>query len=217
VITDLMGQGFFVNNFLQTRQAIEAAKLVEEYFKGVAKDYKAQASGGDISSLSLPEKQKYLSDLALDNLHGRAMHLDKWIKTSHQAMNFGGTIRINTKETPANILKVLNAVYRLNKYFLSQDFFTYHIDVHLMDLPEKPQYITFPLSYEIFVRQQGWEASKYTWAVITVTQCTINGVKKECYGKPNIPQYADIGKNIKNPLDIAQYFQFIPRKPARYD
>ncbi|WP_151194408.1 hypothetical protein [Cysteiniphilum sp. JM-1] len=86
-----------------------------------------------------------------------------------------------------------------------------------MDLPAKPQFVTFPLSYEIFVRQQGWETNKYTWAIIDIYECTINGVKRECYGQPNIPKYANIGKNIKSPLDVAQYFKFIPRRAAKYD
>ncbi|WP_157968238.1 hypothetical protein [Cysteiniphilum sp. SYW-8] len=217
VITDLMGKGAFVSNFLQTRQAIESAKLVESYFKGVARDYKAVAGGVSISPLELPEAQRYLSAVALDNLHGQALHLNEWIKTSHQAMIFGGTIKINIKETPQNILKVLEVVYQLNHYFLSKDFFGYGIDVQLMDLPEKPQFVTFPLSYEIFARQQGWETNKYTWATISISNCTPNGVKKTCGDKPNIPEYAYIGKSIKSPLDVAQYFKFIPRRPAKYD
>ena len=118
VITDLMGKGSFVSNFLQTRQAIESAKLVESYFKGVVEDYKASWGGGDISPVELSKDKEYLSDLALDNLHSKAMNLDEWIKTSHQAMKFGGTIKINIKETPANILKVLDATYKLNEYLL---------------------------------------------------------------------------------------------------
>lgn len=217
VITDLMGKGSFVSNFLQIRQAIESAKLVESYFKGVARDYKASFSGASISPLELPKHQKYLSKLALDNLHSQALPLDKWIQTSHQAMKFGGTIKINIKETPENILKVLEAVYLLNNHLFSADFFSYAIGIQLMDLPEKPQFVTFPISYEIFVRQQGWETNKYTWAIIDIYECTINGVKRECYGQPNIPKYANIGKNIKSPLDVAQYFKLIPRHSVKAD
>ena len=220
VITDLTGKGSFVSNFLQTRQAIESAKLVESYFKGIVPNgqYKAVAGGGDISPIFFPKNKKELSDLALHNLHSKAMHLDEWIKTSHQAMWYGTTIKINIKETPGNILKVLNAIYKLNEYFLSKDFFGYAINVQLMDLPDSPKFVTFPLTSEIFVRQQGWEANKYTWATIKLTECTINGVMKVCYdGEPNTPEYAYIGRNIKSPLDVAKYFKFIPRHSVKAD
>ncbi|APC95437.1 hypothetical protein IBE10_07375 [Francisella tularensis subsp. novicida] len=213
VITDLTGRGSFVSNFLQTRQAIESAKLVESYFKGIVPkgQYKAVASGASISPVELPEDQKYLSDLALDNLHTKAMHLDEWIKTSHQAIRYGTSIKINIKETPENILKVLEATYKLNEFLKSKDFFVYEIVVQLMDLPEKPKFVKFPLTTEIYASQQGWEADKYTWATIDIGYCTINKVKKKCGYEPNIPKYAYIGKNIKNPLDVAKYFKFIPR------
>ncbi|WP_440994461.1 hypothetical protein [Cysteiniphilum litorale] len=210
VITDFLGKGSSIGNYLQTRSAREAVALVQPFFDGLSDIYRVRASGGALSTLELPEEQAYLANKALDNLYGSNMHIDQWISSSHDAMNFGVSARVDMKKTPENLWRLIHRMYALNHYLLTFKFFSYHIEVYLLDIP-KASKLKAPMSLQIFGGAQSAEAAKYTWAVLRISQCTINGVMKYCYdNQPNIPQYANIGKNIHTPLDIAKLIKLIP-------
>ncbi len=215
VITDLTGKGSFASNYLQTRSAIQAANLIKPFFSGLSDIYRVRASGGSLSRGELPKDKSYLVDRALYNLHKDNMHIEEWIKTSHDAINFGVEAHIDLKKSPENLLKFMQKVYDLNKYLQSLKFFSYSIEINLLDIPND-SVLKKPMTTDIFVRNQAYKASKYTWGVLMISDCPMNGIMKFCYGKPNIPEYANIAQSIHSPLDVAKYIKLLPMHTVKY-
>lgn len=61
VITNFLGKGLFISNYLQTHSVREAVDLVQSFFEGLLDIYRVRASDDVLSTLELSEDQAYIA------------------------------------------------------------------------------------------------------------------------------------------------------------
>ena len=217
VITDLAGKGSFISNYLLVRTSLEVAKMLKPYFKPISDNFATRTLATSIYDQDLAINERYLPKEAEYVFRSKALHLKEWIKEYHKVLELTFTAMIEIPKKPQNLLTVMNQVYKLNNYLRSLKLFSFNMEIRLVNIPGESPLKKQKMDTSFFVRQKGYEMNKYTWAVLHISDCPINGVKKYCYNKPNIPQNADMAKNIHSPLDVANYIKLIPRHTVKAD
>ncbi|WP_440617946.1 hypothetical protein [Cysteiniphilum sp. 6C5] len=61
VITNFLGKGLFISNYLQTHSVREAVDLVQPFFEGLSYIYRVRVSSSILSTFELPEDQAYIA------------------------------------------------------------------------------------------------------------------------------------------------------------
>ncbi|WP_116964564.1 hypothetical protein [Fastidiosibacter lacustris] len=216
VITDLTGKGSFASNYLLVRTSIEVAKMLEPYFKSVSDNFAARTLATSIYDKDLPENERYLAKETEYIFRSKALHLQEWIREYHNALELTFTAIIEIQKIPQNLLTLMSQIYKLNNYLLSLKLFSFNMEIRLVDIPDESWLKQQKMDTSFFIQQKGYEMNKYTWGVLMISDCPMNGIMKFCYGKPNIPEYANIAQSIHSPLDVAKYIKLLPMHTVKY-
>ena len=221
---DIVGEGSYfpksnviwANEFKQKMLEKNLDNMLKPYISQVSNNYLFAGSLNSlsISGLSAKEDMK-LTNQALSYRYTEGVDARKLIAKHHDLLNFAFVLKVQSKQDPESIYKVIKMVYEINKYLQSLNLGEYVFTLETFDVPKD-----FDIKdwYKVKFKARSSSVNpdkdlyKYAWGYLKIMSCPHSSKwGKACETQTELHRDGN-GNTIKD--KNGNYKQFLIQKKA---